>query len=90
MRVSLSLLHPLYTMSSFNQNTISSHHQSPPSPPSQVLAPTRGFIPFRQFNIPSRDFGEHADNGSDMVGCVTAVLNLQVCSHLIHIFSLLL
>ena len=36
-----------------------------------------GFIPHRQFNIPSRDFGDHAHGGSGAVGCVNAVLNLQ-------------
>lgn len=44
----------------------------------EVLGPTRGFVPHRQFNIPSRDFGDAAHGGSDAVGCVTAVLNLQL------------
>ena len=43
----------------------------------EILGPTRGFVPHRQFNIPSRDFGDAAHGGSNEVGCVTAVLNLQ-------------
>ena len=44
----------------------------------EVLGPTRAFIPHRQFNIPSRDFGDAAHGGSDAKGCVNAVLNLQM------------
>jgi len=43
----------------------------------EVLGSTRAFIPHRQFNIPSRDFGDAAHGGSDERGCVVAVLNLQ-------------
>jgi|EP01047_Picozoa_sp_COSAG01_P025518 hypothetical protein len=43
----------------------------------EVLGSTGSFIPHRQFNIPSRDFGDAAHGGSDAAGCVAAVLNLQ-------------
>ena len=33
----------------------------------EVLGPTGGFIPHRQYNIPSRDFGDAGHGGS----CVT-------------------
>lgn len=31
------------------------------------------FTPFRQFNIPSRDFGDGAHGGNDTLGCAAAV-----------------
>ena len=39
----------------------------------EVLGPSQAFIVHRQFNIPSRDFGDAAHGGSDAVGCVAAV-----------------
>ena len=42
-----------------------------------MLGATRGFIPHRQFNIPSRDFGDHAHHGVDKDGCAAAIENLQ-------------
>lgn len=43
-----------------------------------VLGSTGGFIPFRQFNIPSRDFGDAAHGGNDTIGCAAAVENLAI------------
>lgn len=36
----------------------------------------RMFAPFRQFNIPSRDFGDAAHGGNDTLGCAAAVLDV--------------
>ena len=37
-----------------------------------ILTPTHGWIPFRQYNIPSRDFGKHPQE----VGCAAAIEDL--------------
>jgi hypothetical protein len=36
------------------------------------------FTPFRQFNIPSRDFGDTAHGGNDTLGCAAAVEDARV------------
>ena len=33
------------------------------------------FTPFRQFNLPSRDFGDAAHHGNDTLGCAAAVVD---------------
>jgi hypothetical protein len=43
----------------------------------EVLGPTGGFIPHRQYNIPSRDFGDAAHGGSDADGCVAAIVDVS-------------
>lgn len=36
------------------------------------------FAPFRQFNIPSRDFGDAAHGGNDTLGCAAAVIDAEI------------
>ena len=43
----------------------------------EILGPTKGWIPFRQYNIPSRDFGDTSRNASTAEGCAAAIENLK-------------
>jgi hypothetical protein len=41
-----------------------------------ALGGSRGWVPFRQYNIPSRDFGKTSKGGNTTVGCAAAIEDL--------------